>query len=111
MARTIKEGKTNYFQLATGGLTAPTNVAANQKDKNGERMVEISWNTAFAGNDPLKSYEILRDGKLIATIDHKPQTTKNPFTFSDKPAEGNHEYIVKAVDLAGNRKESGGVRV
>ena len=111
LTRNIKAGKTNYFQLAEGGLTAPANLAAQQKNTGSERIVELTWDTAFAGEEPLKSYEVRRDGKVIATIDHKPQTTKKPFAFTDKPGDGNPEYVVAVVDMAGKSKESEGVRL
>jgi len=106
MARTIKEGKTNYFQLEGAGLTAPAHLSANQKNTGSERMVELTWDTAFAGNEPLTSYEVKRNGKVIGRVDHKPQITKKPFAFTDKPGEGDHEYVVTAVDAAGGSKES-----
>lgn len=107
MANAVKEGKTNYFQLPDKGLTAPAKISANQLKTGNNRIVELSWNTAFAGNAPLKTYEIWRDGKLITSINHKPQTTRTPFSFKDKLNDGvSHEYSVVATDVAGRSSKS-----
>ena len=45
-AARIKEGKTNYFQIEKGGLTAVRNV---QLTKAGDQQVILTWDTAFAG--------------------------------------------------------------
>ena len=112
MTRRVKDGKTNYFQLADMGLIPPAEVSASQKKTGSERIVELTWNTAFAGNASLKSYEIWRDGKLINSLNHKPQTSKTPFTFSDILADGiSHEYSVAATDTAGRSARSETVRV
>jgi len=112
LARIVKEGRTNYFQLTDKGLTSPANVSANQRKTGGERIVNISWNTAFAGNMPLKTYEIWRDGKIIGTVNHKPQTSKTPFTFSDKLTDDlSHGYSVIITDLSGRSARSEIVRI
>jgi predicted aldo/keto reductase-like oxidoreductase len=103
MARVIKEGKTNFFQLPYAGLAAPSEINAKRMG-NGEKMVEISWNTAFAGDMPLAYYEVLRDGQVVTKVNHKPQTTKEPFKAADNfTITGNHEYTVAVTDLAGRR--------
>jgi aryl-alcohol dehydrogenase-like predicted oxidoreductase len=112
MTVALKDGKTNYFQLAGSGLIAPAKVLANQRQAGAERMVDISWHTAYAGNMPLKSYEIWRDGKLISSMSYKPQISKTPFTFSDKLSDGDsHGYSVVAIDVAGRSARSETVRV
>ncbi len=97
-SRFVKDGKTNYFQLPYEGLTPPQNVALKQKDH-----VEIRWDTAYAANDPLSHYEVLQNGKLIGTVSHQPQVTRDPFIYVDK--EKGTSYRVVAVDQAGNRAE------
>jgi aryl-alcohol dehydrogenase-like predicted oxidoreductase len=97
-SRFVKDGKTNYFQLPYRGLTPPQNVALKQKDH-----VEIRWDTAYAANDPLSHYEVLRNGKLIGTVSHQPQVTRDPFIYVDK--EKGTSYRVVVVDQAGNRAE------
>lgn len=107
MAARVREGKTNYFQLPYSGLKAPSMVQAKQGNSDGERTVEIAWNTAFAGDVPLSAYEIQRDGKTIAKVDYKPQTSKAPFIVVDKPGDTNrHEYNVTITDMAGRSARS-----
>jgi hypothetical protein len=107
MARAIKEGKTNYFQLPYAGLTAPSKVEAKRKANGSEQTVEISWNTAFAGDMPLAFYEVLRDGHVVTKVNYKPQTTKEPFTAADSlTVSGSHEYIVAITDVAGRSVKS-----
>lgn len=112
MTRIVKEGKTNYFQLPDNGLTPPANVSVTPIKKGEERFVELRWNMAFAGNMPLKSYEIWRDGNLAGTVSHKPQLSKMPYIYSDKlTTGGSHEYSVVATDTAGRSAKSEAVRV
>jgi aryl-alcohol dehydrogenase-like predicted oxidoreductase len=112
MTQTVKEGKTNYFQLPDKGLTAPGHVIVKQRTAGNERFADISWDTAFAGNSPIKSYEIWRDGNQISSVTHRPQTGKTPFAFSDKLSDGDsHEYAVAAIDFAGRRAESEAIRL
>jgi hypothetical protein len=112
MTRLIKEGKTNYFQLPDRGIASPAHVKANQKKTGNDRIVEVSWDTAYAGDMPLKSYEIWRDDALISTVNHKPQTTRAPFTYNDKLTDSkSHNYIIVATDLAGRTAKSEAVRI
>jgi aryl-alcohol dehydrogenase-like predicted oxidoreductase len=112
MTRLIKEGKTNYFQLTDKGLTAPANVKASQRKSGNDRVIELSWDTAYAGDMPLKSYEIWRDDTPVTSINHKPQTSKTPFAFSEKlPDNKSHAYAVVATDLAGRTAKSEQVRI
>jgi hypothetical protein len=111
-AAQVREGKTNYFQMPFTGLTAPSKVLVSQDKAGGERVVEIAWQTAFAGDVPLAAYEILRDGKKIAAVDHRPQTNKTPFKFADKPGDAaGHEYHVIITDVAGRTAKGEGVRI
>lgn len=112
IARIVKEGKTNYFQLPYTGITAPAGVMAKQKKDSGERQIELSWHMAFAGEIPLAAYEVLRDGKPVSKVDYKPQTTKSPITITDKLSDNaSHEYTIAATDMAGRTAKSEAVRV
>jgi len=82
MAGKVKEGKTNYFQNAALPLTAPKEVSVVQNKESNMRNATISWNTAYAGDAPVKTYEIWRDGAKIKEIPFTPQITINPFTYS-----------------------------
>jgi aryl-alcohol dehydrogenase-like predicted oxidoreductase len=106
IARFVKEGKTNYFQLPYSGLTAPSQVTASRKNSVGEHQVEISWHTAFAGDMPLASYEVLRDGQPVMKMNHTPQTTKTPFVVLDRTDGALHEYAVVVTDVDGKSVKS-----
>jgi aryl-alcohol dehydrogenase-like predicted oxidoreductase len=99
MAGKVKEGKTNYFQTGAWPLTAPKDVSVTHKNEINSRNAVLSWNTAYAGDSAIKSYEIWRDGTKIESILFVPQLTTEPFTYmeslSDKEA---HTYIVKVID-------------
>lgn len=95
----VKDGETNYFQLTGTGLTPPHNPRISM-----EGNVELAWDTAYAGDAPLSHYEVYRDGEKVGTVPHEPQTTREPFIFSDT-TRGN-SYRLVSVDGAGNRAAS-----
>jgi len=43
-------------------LTAPDEVSVSQIIEYNSRIGVVNWNTAYAGDAPLKTYEIWRDG-------------------------------------------------
>lgn len=95
-AKKVK-ANSNYFQMDKVGLTAPENIIVAENN--------ITWNTGFAGDDPISHYEIMIDGKLVGKVEHKPQILKSqPFSFQIEKPEG--EIIVATVDAVGNRSES-----
>lgn len=107
MAKKVKEGKTNYFQVAALPLTAPKEVTAAQSKENNLRNVTVSWNTAYAGDAPMTAYEIWRDGTSIKEIPFTPQITTDPFTWSETLNDKQtHTYIVQIVDSKGRKAES-----
>jgi len=107
MAGKVKDGKTNYFQLEAKPLAAPDELAVVQKVENNIRTATISWNTAYAADAPLKSYEIWRNGTKVKEIPFTSQITMDPFIFSetldDKTA---HSYFVKIVDYKNRTADS-----
>jgi len=106
-AKKVKEGMTNYFQNAAVFLTAPKEVTAVQNKNNNVRTTIINWNTAYAGDAPIKSYEIWRDGTRIKEFPFTPQLTLKPFTYSDQLEDRNeHSYIIKVVDAKNRISES-----
>ncbi len=107
MTAAVKDGKTNYFQMEEGGLTAPGNPVLQQEMKGNQRSVALSWDTSVAGRDPIARYEIFRDGEKAGEVPHRPQTDLEPFRFEDHPGDRSaHRYQVIAVDAANNRMES-----
>lgn len=106
MAKLAKKGKTNYFQNQEGGLTAPQGVFIANRNE-GERKVNLEWNTSYAGKYPIEKYEIQRDGKKVGEIMHKPQIDIKPFVFTDLPGDSSaHEYIISTIDKKGQKASS-----
>jgi aryl-alcohol dehydrogenase-like predicted oxidoreductase len=101
-AAVVKEGRTNYFQLPRQDLTAPREAAVRQEVRAGKRLARVEWQTAYAGDEPIVSYEIWRDQKKVAAVAHQPQATRRPFLFEEAvPDTSAHVYQVRAVDAAG----------
>ncbi|MFA5534121.1 MAG: aldo/keto reductase [Mariniphaga sp.] len=99
MAAAVKNGKTNYFQMGKEEFIAGPRML-RKEGKN-----RITWQTAYAGDEPLSHYEVIIDGKFSGKVQHQPQTLKSkPFVFeTEKPG---NKILVAAVDIAGNRMET-----
>lgn len=69
---------TNYFQEKTNTLVQPASV--NVK-RDGERVV-VEWTTAFAGREPLQSYEVRAGGKVLLSLPFRPQLYEAPLSVS-----------------------------
>jgi hypothetical protein len=94
LTKTLKPDS-NYFQLSKVGLTPPINLR-----KEGDRLF---WDNAFAGDSPLKSYEILVNGVKVGEVQHQPQILKSkPFTY-DILLNPDDKVEIAAVDQTGNR--------
>jgi len=102
MASSVKDGKTNYFQAPHEPLSPPREPAISQEKRNDQRIVRVTWHTAYAGDEPIKHYEIWRDDQKTGQTEHQPQTTKTPFSFEGQVSdEAAHAYRVVAVDASG----------
>jgi hypothetical protein len=120
LAARAKNGMTNYFQRKAELLGAPRNAAVSQEMQTDQRVARLAWQTAYAGDQPLSHYEIQRDEfrsadfgaaphlqTVIGRVEHRPQTTLEPFTFNDPLTDKlPHRYSVIAVDAAGRRAAS-----
>lgn len=115
-AMVVSSGKGNanaYFQRSAIGLTPPRNLGIENDSSMpalGRHAVRISWDTAYAGTEPIERYDVYRDGELIGTVPHRPQITLKRFTYDDvlDESQGGQSilYSVKAVDTKGNSAES-----
>ncbi|MBN1984800.1 MAG: aldo/keto reductase [Prolixibacteraceae bacterium] len=96
-AMKIKPGS-NYFQVIDkSGLSAPRDL---QKTGN-----KITWQTAYAGDEPISHYEILVNGEMAGKVEHKPQVLKDqPFVFELENEEA--QIAVVAVDKGGTKAEA-----
>jgi aryl-alcohol dehydrogenase-like predicted oxidoreductase len=107
MAKSAKEGKTNYFQLPAVPLTPPSEITILHTPHENNPEIVVTWNTAIAGDAPVKCYELWRDEVKIAEIPFAPQLTLDPFTYTDNPGDRNdHSYRVKVIDIKGRTAES-----
>jgi len=95
----VKNGQTNWFQLPRKGLTPPQDIQINIQDE-----LKITWNSAFAADAQVSHYEVYRDNHKVVSIDHTPQISMEPFSFSERPKGSSYKVIT--VDVAGNRAES-----
>jgi aryl-alcohol dehydrogenase-like predicted oxidoreductase len=93
-----RNGETNYFQLADKGLTPPRNAKAIKSEG-----VKLTWDTSYAGNEPISHYEIVSDNKVVGTVKHLPQVSKEPFSFQ---VTSGKEFKVVAVDAIGRKSET-----
>jgi len=107
MALAAKEGKTNYFQIPEGGLTR----VANLKGGLNQDEARLSWDTAYAGNEMIDHYKIVKGGKEIGKVPHKPQVDKTPFSFVAKDHNALDDLTVITVDKGNNESEPVGVSV
>jgi aryl-alcohol dehydrogenase-like predicted oxidoreductase len=102
LAARANAGATNYFQDSAKGLGEPRSckIAVDS----GRKLVRLSWDSALAGENALRSYEILRDGRAVATVAHKPQLTLKPFIYEERlPLGTGHRYEIVAIDVKGAR--------
>jgi hypothetical protein len=107
LAYAAREGQTNWYQEKKVPLGAPREVRQSIENRDGDRVVQLSWQTAYAADDPIEYYEILRNDQSVGQVPHKPQTTKEPFVFEDAVQEGGSlDYRVVTVDRAGNKAVS-----
>jgi len=100
MALSAKGGKTNYFQIPKGGLTAVTHPKA-AKVQGG--AVDLTWDTAYAGKDQISKYLVLRNEEKIGEVEHTPQITNTPFSFQDTSGNIKDAYKIVTVDQAGHQ--------
>lgn len=102
LALTAKEGKTNYFQNPIQALGAARDCSIFQEMHYIERMVQLNWQTSYAGDEPIIRYEIWRDQHKIGQVDHRPQVSRTPFIFEETLSDkAGHTYHVLTVDAAG----------
>ncbi len=115
-----KKGMTNYFQREAELPGSPRNTAVSQEIQGDQRIARLTWQTAYAGDQPLSHYEIERDEfrradfgsaphlqTVAGRVEHRPQTTLEPFAFNDPLTDKSpHRYRVIAVDAGGRRADS-----
>ncbi|HZP60549.1 MAG TPA: aldo/keto reductase [Opitutaceae bacterium] len=94
-----RHGGTNYFQDKLRGIVQPSDVRARH---DGDRIV-VEWNTALAGADPIRSYEIRSGEKLLLAVPFRPQLTEAPLSVSVPSAEVGPEGVTVVASEAAPR--------
>ncbi len=67
---------TNYFQEKRPAIVQPTEVRTR---KDGDRLI-VEWNTAYAGPEPVRSYEIRAGQRVLLSLPFRPQLTEAPLS-------------------------------
>jgi aryl-alcohol dehydrogenase-like predicted oxidoreductase len=107
LAAAVRAGATNYFQRAAEPLSPPRLPTVEQQLINRERVVRLTWHTAYAADEPLCHYVVRRDSRAVSQVAHRPQTTTGPFQFVERLADRDaHRYTISAVDAANRTAES-----
>ena len=107
LAGAIKEGKTNYFQAEAQPLGAPRHPAATRENRDGQQAARLTWQTAYAGDEPILRYEIMRDGKKAGEVAYKPQVNAAPISFEDSLSDtAAHQYRIVTVDAGGRTAQT-----
>jgi hypothetical protein len=108
----VKDGKTNWFQLPSQPLGPPREPAVVGERRGGLRVVRLTWQTAYAADQPIRHYEIWRDQQRIGQVEHAPQVTKAPFRFEDTLADrAAHAYRMATVDASGRTAATEDLRI
>jgi aryl-alcohol dehydrogenase-like predicted oxidoreductase len=111
-AAEVKGGQTNYFQAAAEPLGPPREPAVAQQRRDRQRIARLTWQTAYAADQPIRHYEIRRDDRKVGQVEHRPQTTKSPFAFDDVLSDqAAHGYRVVTVDAAGRTAATAELRL
>jgi aryl-alcohol dehydrogenase-like predicted oxidoreductase len=80
---------TNYFQEMTNMLVQPGQVTAK---RDGDRLT-VEWSTAFAGPEPICSYNIVAGNRNLLSLPFRPQLTEQPLSASVKSAEAGNDTV------------------
>ncbi len=111
MTSSVKDGDTNYFQSKAPGLTPPQKPEIRVKNRDGTPTSYLTWHTAFSSDQPVTHYEIWRNGKKIATVPHRPQISREPFSYTDQPGGGTKEYVLVSVDKKQKKAQTTEIKI
>lgn len=106
-AMAAKQGHANYFQLPAEPLGAPREPTVARESRDERQFARVTWQTAYAGDRPIRCYEVWRDNQKIAEVPHQPQTTRSPFSYEDELVDrASHVYKLVTVDVQGRNASS-----
>jgi len=108
----IKNGKTNYFQMEAEELSPPRACRIGTEYQQGREQILITWDTAYAGSEPVVQYDVMRDGQKTGQVIHHPQIDATRFRYAEeKDDTADHVYRIVTVDKKGNRASSDPLRI
>lgn len=95
----VKAGRTNYFQKEAVPLSAARNAHIARQKEDAMVRKTLQWDSAIAGDAPISHYEILIGGKVVGTVPHQPQTSRDPFAYELTTVETKEGRIqIRTVD-------------
>jgi len=93
---------TNFFQEKRADIVQPTSI---QVKKDSERVI-VEWNTALAGPDPIRSYEIRVGQRVVMSLPYRPQLTEAPLKAFLPASEVGEEAITVVASTAAPREKA-----
>ncbi len=91
---------TNYFQERSAGLVQPANVRSR---RDSDRVI-VEWDTALAGPEPIRAYNILAGDRVVASLPFRPQLTEAPLSaIVEASAVGDGTIRVEASEAPPRR--------
>ena len=100
LALKAKNGQTNWFQVDKQPLGAPRKTSIEVDDG---KTIRVMWQTAYAADQPIDSYEVLHSGEPVGKIAHSPQIDKSPFTHELSLQDLKGTIQVVTIDKGGNK--------
>ena len=95
----MKPSNASRFRVRSG-IVQPSDVRVT---RDGDR-VTIQWNTALAGPEPLRSYEILAGNRLLLSLPFRPQLTEAPLAASLPGAAIGADTVTVVASVAPPRR-------
>ncbi len=90
--RTRHGTATNYFQERSTGLVQPGGINVTREDN----RLRVSWQTALAGEEPIRSYVVAAGVDELLRIPFRPQTTLEPLSVTI-PAENVNASAISVI--------------
>jgi hypothetical protein len=106
MALNARQGLTNWFQVEKQPLSPPRDLQASVQEGPDGKSIRLAWQTAYAADQPIDHYEIIRNDNPVGKVDHSPQISKDPFVFQLTEGELKGTFQVAAVDQGGQKAAS-----
>ena len=84
----------NYFQEKTNSWCSRP---ASRRKRDGDRVI-VEWNTAMAGREPIRFYEVRAGNRALLSLPFRPQLTNAPYSVTLPAASiGGDSVTVVAV--------------